>query len=137
MSELEQIRKERRKSTGEDFTPGELVNEMLDKLPSEVFIDSSKTFCDPAGGNGNFVIEVLKRKLQNNHDPLIALSTIFSVELMADNVAEMKERLLELIPASLHTEAMKIMNKNLKCHNALTWDFDNWKSTEIKAKKLF
>ena len=136
MTELENKRKQRRKHTGEDFTPPELVSEMLNKLPPEVW-QLDKLWVDPAGGSGNFIVEILKRKLALKHDPLEALSTLYSVELMADNVVEMKERLLELIPTSLHTEAMKIMNKNLKCHNALTWDFENWKSTEIKAMKLF
>jgi len=136
MSNLEQLRKERRRITAEDFTPSELVNEMLDKLPSEVFIDFSKTFCDPAGGNGNFLIEVLKRKLQNNHDPLIALSTIFSIELMADNVIEMKERLLELIPSNLHKKAKEIINHNIVCHDALTWNFENWRPPAT-SKELF
>ncbi len=133
----EEKRKQRRKETAEDFTPKELVDEMLNKLPSNVFSDSSKTFCDPAAGDGNFLIEVLTRKLQNQQEPLQALSTIYGVELMADNVEEMKERLLELIPKNLHKEAMKILNKNIICHDALTWDFENWKSTILKNKELF
>jgi len=57
MTELQQLRKERRKQTAEDFTPPELVNEMLDKLPSEVFIEPSKTLCDPAAGNGTSLLK--------------------------------------------------------------------------------
>lgn len=137
MTNLEQTRKARRKETAEDFTPLPLVNEMLDKLPKEVWDDPSKTFCDPAAGNGNFLIEILRRKLELKHDPLVALQSIYGVDLMADNVQEMKERLLSLIPESLHKEAKKILNKNIICHDALTWDFINWKSTIIKNKKLF
>lgn len=134
---LEQKRKARRKQTAEDFTPLPLVNEMLDKLPQEVWSDPSKTFCDNSAGNGNFIIEVLRRKLSNNHPPLQALSTIYGVELMADNVEEMKERLLELIPKDLHKEAKNILDENIICHNALTWDFINWRSTEKKNKALY
>jgi len=137
MTNLEQVRKARRKETAEDFTPPVLVNEMLDKLPQEVWDNPTKTFCDPAAGNGNFLIEILKRKLAHGHNPIIALSTLFSVELMSDNVEEMKERLLSLIPESLHKEATKILKKNIICHDALTWDFINWKSSIIKNKKLF
>jgi hypothetical protein len=137
MTELHHKRKARRKQTAEDFTPQPLVIEMLDKLPPEVFTDPSKLFCDPAAGNGNFLIEVLRRKLSNNHPPLQALSTIFSVELMADNVEECKQRLLELIDPSLHTEAKQILDHNIVCHDTLTWDFENWKSTIKKAKTLF
>lgn len=136
-SNLIEKRKERRKQTAEDFTPSILVNEILDKLPNEVFIDPNKTFCDNSAGNGNFLIEVLRRKLSNSHPPPQALSTIYGVELMADNVEEMKERLLELIPEADHEEAKKILDKNIVCHNALTWDFDNWCSTEKKTTPLF
>ena len=137
MNDLEKIRKARRKQTNEDFTPLPLVNEMLDKLPQEVFSDPSKTFCDNSAGNGNFLVEVLRRKLTNGHPPLQALSTIYGVELMADNVEEMKERLLELIPKDLHKEAKNILDENIICHNALTWDFINWCSTEKKNKALY
>jgi len=123
-------REHRVKQTSERFTPFALVNEMLDKLPHEVFIDPQKTFCDNSAGNGNFLIEVLRRKLDNNHPPLQALSTIYGVELMEDNVEEMKERLLELIPETQHKEAKELLDKNIVAHNALTWDFENWCSTE-------
>ncbi|MFW6312023.1 MAG: N-6 DNA methylase [Nanoarchaeota archaeon] len=137
MTKLIQKRKARRKQTAEDFTPSSLVNEMLDKLPQEVFTDPSKTFCDPAAGNGNFLIEILNRKLKNNSDALQALSTIYGVELMSDNVEELKERLLLLIPKNLHKEAKEILDKNIVCHDALTWDFVNWRSLNPKSKKLF
>ena len=126
MTELQQKRQERKKETAEDFTPSTLVNEMLDKLPEEVWYDTSKTFLDNSAGNGNFLIAILKRKLEARTEPLQALSTIYGVELMPDNVEEMKERLLELIPESLHPHAKEIIDYNIVCHDALTWDYDNW-----------
>ena len=75
MTELQQKRKERRKETAEDFTPEALVNEMLDKLPPEVWDNPQKTFLDNSAGNGNFLVAILERKLQHGHDPLQALST--------------------------------------------------------------
>lgn len=140
MTELEHRRQQRKKSTAEEFTPPELVNEMLNKLPSEVWIDPTKTFIDPSGGSGNFVVEVLRRKLKNNHAPLQALSTIYSVELLQDNVEEMKQRLLELLPPLSDTDlakAKEIINHNIVCSDAFKWDFDNWKSKIAKTKPLF
>jgi type I restriction-modification system DNA methylase subunit len=143
MTELEHRRKQRRKSTGEDFTPPELVCEMLDKLPKEVWAPE-KTFIDNSAGTGAFLVEVLSRKLALNHPPLEALSTIYGVELMQDNVEEMKQRLfdtlLEFTPDLDDTQkaqAIDILNHNIICHNALTWDFENWKSNEHHAKSLF
>jgi len=123
---LEFNRKLRRKITSEDFTPIKLVNEMLNKLPEKCFTEN-QTFCDPAAGDGNFLVEVLKRKLLK-FEPLQALSTIYGVELMLDNVEYMKRRLLEFIPNKFHVEAKNILNKNIICHDALTWNFNNWKS---------
>jgi len=141
MTELEHTRKFRRKETGEDFTPPELVSEMLDKLPSSCFTNPTKTFCDPAAGNGNFLVAILSRKLAAGQPPLQALSSVWGVELMNDNVEEMKARLLALLPNTLtpeeRIEAQRIVDHNIICHNALTWDFENWKSKERHAKALF
>jgi hypothetical protein len=134
-------RKTRRKETAEDFTPDSLVQEMLDKLPQEVWTDPNKTFLDNSAGNGNFLVAILRRKLSLKHDPLVALSTIYGVELMPDNVEEMKDRLLIELPSLTPEEskkARKIINHNIVCHDALTWDYENWKSTNSpKAKPLF
>ena len=46
---------------GEVFTPPELINEMLNKLPREIWEDKNKTWFDPCAGKGNFPITILKR----------------------------------------------------------------------------
>jgi type I restriction-modification system DNA methylase subunit len=55
---------------GEVFTPVELINEMLDQLPSEVWSDPNKTWFDPAAGHGNFHIQVLKRLFNSLKDEI-------------------------------------------------------------------
>jgi len=124
MTELENKRQQRKKNTAECFTPPKLVSEMLDKLPFEVFIDPTKTFCDPAAGNGNFLVEILHRKILQGHGDLQSLSTIYGVELMADNVKEMKKRLLYTL-LSPTPEAYIIMNHNIVCADALKFDFES------------
>jgi hypothetical protein len=52
---------EKRKENDEVFTPPHLVEEMLDKLPTEVWSDTSKTWLDPCAGLGNFSVIVLRR----------------------------------------------------------------------------
>ena len=138
MTELQNKRKQRRKETAEDFTPDSLVQEMLDKLPAEVWSDPSKTFLDNSAGNGNFLVAILRRKLTAGHAPLQAISTIFGIELMSDNVEEMKDRLLVELPSLSSEEvkkARKIINNNIICHNALTWDYENWKSNNPPVTK--
>ena len=67
---------------------------MLDKLDNEMWVEN-KTFCDPTSGNGNFLVEILKRKLKLGYTKEESLSTIYGVELMYDNVEEIKQRLLK------------------------------------------
>jgi hypothetical protein len=90
------ISKARMKQTGEVFTPRELIDEMLDKLPTEVW-GAGKTFLEPAAGDGNFVIAVLERKIAAGGSPTQAIQDVYAIEYMKDNVAEMKRRVLDLI----------------------------------------
>ena len=89
------------KATGEVFTPTELVREMLERIPIEQFQDPAKTFLDNSCGDGQFLGEVLIRKLESLGKEEItdsefeqALSTIYGVDLMIDNVDLCRERLL-------------------------------------------
>lgn len=56
-----EIRKIEKNKYGEVFTPTELINDMLDKLPPEVWTDPTKKWLDPAAGFGNFFMEVYPR----------------------------------------------------------------------------
>lgn len=125
MQVKQEVRDARKKKTAEVFTPPEMVNHMLDKLPPEAW-QENKTFLEPTAGNGNFVLAILKRKIEiYHHDPLKALSTIYAVELMADNVQEMKDRIKEYI--SSFTKDIKkvneILDTNIVCADALTYDY--------------
>jgi hypothetical protein len=96
MADLEQKRKKRQKQTAEVFTPPSLVNDMLNKLPKSVWF-KNKTFCDPACGNGNFLIWILLRKIAKGHKPLEALKTVYGADIMRDNIQECRLRLLKVI----------------------------------------
>ena len=101
----------RKRQTAEDFTPAWLVNQMLDKLNEygpESWQDG-KTFCDLACGNGNMLIEVLKRKLSLKHNPLTAIQSIYGADIMQDNIRECRERLLTTLKE--HTPITKDMVK--------------------------
>lgn len=89
-------RKDRQKQTAEVFTPDTLVEEMLAKLPKEVW-KKGKTFLDPACGNGQFNVHVLQHKLKHKHAPLYALKSIFGADVMKDNIQECRHRLLDII----------------------------------------
>jgi len=110
--------KTRVKATGEVFTPTPLVEEILDKMDQLLFTDQTKTFLDPSCGDGQFLASVLYRKLQNGVEFETALSTIYGVDLMQDNVELCRERLL-----CGREDLRHIVEKNIVCHDALTYDY--------------
>lgn len=120
-----ETRDNRKKQTAEIFTPLPLVDEILDKLPSETW-EEDKTFCDPSAGNGNFLTEVYRYKVEKGHNPTLALETIYGVELMPDNVAECKLRLMEQAQSYgvKNKDIVRILKKNIVCHDALTYDWE-------------
>jgi len=89
---------DRVKNIGEVFTPKETVDFMLDQPEIKEKVNSlTTTFLEPSAGEGAFLVEILKRKLlyartqvnskkdlQNRF--LQALSTLYGIELMEDNV---------------------------------------------------
>ena len=112
------------KQTAEVFTPTPLVQEMLDKLEKEnptLFSDSTKTFLDNSCGDGQFLSEVIIRKMERSGCTLEqALSTTYGVDIMEDNVNECRKRLAGPNPTP---EILEIVNKNIICHDALTYDY--------------
>ena len=91
------IRKKEKKEFGEAFTPKELIDEMLDKLPEEVWYDPNLKWLDPANGIGNFPMVVYSRLMeslenigglkdkQKRHDHIIR-NMLYMVELNPRNV---------------------------------------------------
>lgn len=106
------------KATGEVFTPTPLVQKMLDRLPQAIFADPSKTFLDPTCGDGQFLGEILIRKLEHGIDFEAALSTIYGVDLMQDNVDLCRERLL-----CGREDLRHIVERNIVCADALTYNY--------------
>jgi hypothetical protein len=112
------------KVTAEVFTKTELVLEILDKIEltqPNIFSISSKTFIDNCCGDGQFLSEVVIRKMERSGCSLEqALKTTYGVELMEDNVIECRKRLAGPNPTP---EIIEILNKNIVCHDALTYDY--------------
>lgn len=121
---------ERVSKYGEVFTPEWLVKHMCDMLEEEngdAFKVLGRTFLEPSCGNGNFLVEILRRKLlicNSPNDGLIALSTIFGVELLPDNVEvarrRMKDMFVEKFGGSYDKKVDEILEKNIVCGNFLT-----------------
>lgn len=140
--------KDRIKQTGEVFTPLPLVDEILSKLPNEVWLPT-KTFLEPACGDGNFLVRIIAWKIWKGSTAKQALETTFAVDFMEDNVthararvltnafaaSHSKELLVHLSPedervigmASTHDDFARehncIVEKNIVHHDALTYDY--------------
>ncbi len=128
---------------GEVFTAEREVNAMLDLVKQETDRIGSR-FLEPACGNGNFLAEILRRKLAvaergYKKSPadfqmwsIYALTDLYGVELLMDNVIECRERLYQIwdtayssickkeIDEEVRRVARFILEKNILCGNALS-----------------
>jgi len=117
MEGVERNRK-RVEQTGEIFTPTKNVQDMLERLEPIVFSDPSKTILEPSCGDGQFLGEVLIRRLENGIDFETALSTIYGVDLMQDNVELCKDRLL-----CGREDLRHIAEQNIVCADGLRYHY--------------
>lgn len=97
---------------GEVFTPPWLVESMLDLVKGETERIDSR-FLEPACGSGNFLVPILQRKLaavelkygqsefEKRQYALLALTCLYGIELLADNIAECRADMLDVFAAYL------------------------------------
>jgi hypothetical protein len=99
--------KQRVADHGEVFTPSWMVEAMLDLVKGETERIDSR-FLEPACGSGNFLVQVLRRKLvavelkygksefEKHHFALFGVMCIYGIELLPDNISECRGNLLEI-----------------------------------------
>ncbi len=99
--------KQRIADHGEVFTSEREVNAMLDLVKQETERIDSR-FLEPACGTGNFLAEILNRKLnvvknrysKNKSDyekyAVIAITSIYGVDILEDNVLECRDRMFSI-----------------------------------------
>lgn len=135
--------KSRVSNHGEVFTDQKEVDAMCDLVMQETERIDSR-FLEPACGDGNFLIEILKRKLsivkkkykRSHYDyerfSLLALGSLYGVELLEDNVIACRNRLYSYWEKEYKQICKKdydkntintakfILKRNIVCGNALT-----------------
>jgi hypothetical protein len=101
------VSKERVTNHGEVYTGKREVNAMLDMVKQETEKIDSR-FLEPACGKGNFLTEILERKLNVvetrygksqldfERNAVIAVSSLYGIELLKDNVVECRKRLFDV-----------------------------------------
>lgn len=147
LAETKQVKSRKRVADhGEVFTNEREVNAMLDLVKHETERIESR-FLEPACGNGNFLAEVLRRKLavvdkrysksqiEWERYAVIAVSSIYGVDILEDNAQECRERLYNIFNEryiSLFKDKCKdecrrsvkfLLNRNILWGDAL--DFTN------------
>ena len=124
---------------GEVFTNPREVNAMLDLVRDESFRLDSR-FLEPACGDGNFLIEILRRKLSLLKDiksqiewefkSLIAVGSCYGIDILPDNAEACRERLFAEVMDQMgkkecsdgYEESLRYMlKKNIVCGDALTY----------------
>jgi hypothetical protein len=131
--------KQRVADHGEVFTPAWMVEAMLDLVKEETERIDSRVL-EPACGSGNFLVQVLRRKLaavefrfgtsdfERRHYALLGLMCIYGIELLGDNIAECRDNLLEIFADHLGLDeaedlfraAAYVLSQNLIHGDALT-----------------
>ena len=131
--------KQRVADHGEVFTPAWMVEAMLDLVKDESERIDSR-FLEPACGSGNFIVQILRRKLaavelkygqsdfERRHFALLGLMCIYGIELLADNIAECRANVLEVFAEylqldgadDLYRAAAYVLSQNLVHGDALT-----------------
>jgi len=124
---------------GEVFTPPWLVNAMLNLVNDEADRIDSR-FLEPACGSGNFLMQVLQRKLaaveikfgksefEKRHYALLGLMCTYGIELLADNIVECRANMLNILAEylkivdtdDLYSAAFFVLSQNLVHGDALT-----------------
>lgn len=135
--------KERVRQHGEVFTAEREVKAMCDLVKNETERIDSR-FLEPACGDGNFLAEILMRKLavvkrkysrsrlDYEKNAVLAASSIYGVDILLDNVISCRERMFSIWDKEYRAickkdcndqtrEAVKfILSRNIVCGNALT-----------------
>lgn len=103
------------KNHGEVLTPPNIVSDMLDLVSKEFSCKTGldtgtlpldKTFLEPSCGTGNFLVQILNRKLKlarTEKEIFTAVSTIYGIDIQDDNVLESRLRLLEIVEEKYKT----------------------------------
>ncbi len=98
------VSKQRVADHGEVYTGAREVNAMLDLVKQETERIDSR-FLEPACGTGNFLTEILRRKLrvvasrykksrlEYERYAVLAVSSLYGIDILADNVGECRRRL--------------------------------------------
>lgn len=95
---------------------------MCDLIPNDIWDNIDSTFLEPTCGNGNFLVEILERKLkrcENEEQGIRALKSIYGIDIMQDNVYESRKRMKDIFTARFNCDIDSILEHNIICGDSL------------------
>ncbi len=139
--------KKRIKDYGEVFTQKREVDSILNLVKNET-LNLESRFLEPACGDGNFLVEILSRKISIlnsrfkkdkidfERNSIIALSSLYGIDILSDNIDKLNVRLLDIFVKNyqdhfgeINPDFLKsikyILKKNLKFGDALNYKIPN------------
>ena len=139
--------KKRIKDYGEVFTQKREVDSILNLVKNET-LNLESRFLEPACGDGNFLVEILSRKISIlnsrfkkdkidfERNSIIALSSLYGIDILSDNIDKLNVRLLNIFVKNyqdhfgeINPDFLKsikyILKKNLKFGDALNYKIPN------------
>jgi hypothetical protein len=143
LSDEQIISKQRVEEHGEVYTTAREVDEMVDLVAGEAHRIESR-FLEPACGRGNFLAAILRRKLsvvarryganqlEYERNAVLAISTIYGIDILSDNATDCRERLLAIfdeqytaffpknVRAECRTAVQFVLSRNIIWGDALT-----------------
>lgn len=156
----EQIKSRKRVSDfGEVYTNDREIEAMIALVAKEAY-KIETTFLEPSCGNGNFLIAVLKRKMRTVVEQfydnklnfeiytLVAVSSIYGIDIQEDNIKESRKRILRSVvniikkvfndePTSRLLKSIRfILNKNILCGDFLSCKLANGEPILLSEWKI-
>jgi hypothetical protein len=135
--------KQRVADHGEVLTGEREVNAMLDLVKQETERIESR-FLEPACGTGNFLVEILRRKLEVvtrrygkrqrewERNAVLAVTSLYGIDILPDNVEDCRERLYAIVaeahqqvfrhpvPPKFRASVKFVLGRNIMWGDALT-----------------
>lgn len=107
---------------GEVFTAEREVKAMCDLIPEEMY-RQGHPFLEPCCGTGNFLVEILRRKLghcETSEEAKAAVADIYGIDIQADNVEESKSRMKKIVSERFPgLDVSEILDRNIICGDSL------------------
>ena len=112
---------------GEVQTPKELAQEMINKLPEEIFISDKTTFLDPCIGSGTFLKEIALKLRKYDHSKENINLRLMGIEKSIRFINKIQQ-LQGFNPTLVHADFLEY---------DFNWDLYEWKTLIVSDIQLF